>query len=306
MIPSVNPSAQLFLADLSRVQSQIDTATRQISSGLKISQPSDSPDQLEALMRVRADLDRNAQVTKNLSVVKTETDSAEQALETGTQLMDRVTSLALAGANTTQTATTRQSIAQEVTSILQELVGLSQTAVHGRYVFSGDQTQSASYNLDLAAPTGVDRLITPAATRQITDATGVSFTVARTAQDIFDHRNPDDSIAADNVFAAVNALRVSLQNNDQPGIVTALNSLHTANDYLNTQLSFYGSVQSRVQDAQDYSTRYQVQLQTDLSQIQDADITQASIALAQGNAHLNTALAAEARQPRTSLFDFLG
>lgn len=306
MIPSVNPSAQLFLADLSRVQSQIDTATRQISSGLKISQPSDSPDQLEALMRVRADLDRNAQVTNNLSVVKTETDSAEKALETGTQLMDRVTSLALEGANTTETASARQSIAQEVTSILQEMVGLSQTAVQGRYVFSGDQEQSASYQLDLTAPTGVDRLITPVATRQITDATGVSFTVARTAQDIFDHRNADDSIATDNVFAAVNALRVSLQANDQPGIANALNSLHTASDYLNTQLSFYGSVQSRIQDAQDYSSQYQVQLQTDLSQIQDADITQASIALAQGNTQLNASLAAEAKQPRTSLFDFLG
>lgn len=306
MIPSVNPSAQLFLADLSRVQSQIDTATRQISSGLKISQPSDSPDQLEALMRVRADLDRNAQVTNNLSVVKTETDSAEKALETGTQLMDRVTSLALEGANTTETASARQSIGQEVTSILQEMVGLSQTAVQGRYVFSGDQEQSASYQLDLTAPTGVDRLITPVATRQITDATGVSFTVARTAQDIFDHRNADDSIATDNVFAAVNALRVSLQANDQTGIANALNSLHTASDYLNTQLSFYGSVQSRIQDAQDYSSQYQVQLQTDLSQIQDADITQASIALAQGNTQLNASLAAEAKQPRTSLFDFLG
>ena len=32
----------------------------------------------------------------------------------------------------------------------------------------------------------------------------------------------------------------------------------------------------------------------------------ASIALAQGNAQLNTSLAAEAKQPRTSLFDFLG
>lgn len=306
MIPSVSPSAQLFLADLARVQSQIDTATRQISSGLKISQPSDSPDQLEALMRVRADLDRNAQVTENLSVVGTETDSSEQALETGTQLMDRLTSLALEGANTTQTADARQAIALEVTSILQQLVGLSQTAVHGRYVFSGDQSQSASYSLDLTAPTGVDRLITPTATRQITDATGVSFTVAKTAQDIFDHRNPDDSIASDNVFAAVNALRVSLENNDQAGIASSIDALHAAGDYLNTQLSFYGSVQSRIQDAQAYSSQYQVQLQTDLSQIQDADITQASIALAQGNTQLNTALAGEAKQPRTSLFDFLG
>ena len=129
--------------------------------------------------------------------------------------------------------------------------------------------------------------------------------MANTAQDIFDHRNPDDTVASDNVFAAVNALRVALQANDQPGIVTALNSLHTANDYLNTQLSFYGSVQSRIQGGR-FSPHYQVQLQTVSSQTQDAEVTQASIALAQGNAQLNTSLAAEAEQPRTSLFDFLG
>jgi flagellar hook-associated protein 3 FlgL len=306
MIPSISPSAQLFLADLSRVQSQIDTAERQVSSGLKISQPSDSPDQLEALMRVRADLDRNAQVGKNLIVVKSETDTAEKALETATQLLDRATSLASEGANTTETAASRQSIAQEVTGILQELVGLSQTAVQGRFVFSGDQSQQPSYSLDLNAPTGVDRLLTPMATRQIQDASGVTFTVARTAQDIFDHRNPDDSVANDNVFAAVNNLRVSLQNNDQAGIANALTSLRTADDYMNTQLSFYGSVQNRIQDATDFSIKYQVQLQTDLSQIQDADVTQAALQLSQSSTQLNTGLSAEAKMPRTSLFDFIG
>src|SRR5205085_5878336 len=181
-----------------------------------------------------------------------------------------------------------------------------QTAVQGRYVFSGDQSQSPSYSLNLSAPNGVDRLVTTTSTRQVADATGVSFTVALTAQDIFDHRNPDDSTAADNVFAAVNSLRVSLQNNDTAGISNALNSLHTANAYLNTQLSVYGTVQNRIQSAQDYSSRYQVQLQTDLSYIQDADITQAALALTQGNTQLNTALAAEAKVPHTSLFDFLG
>jgi flagellar hook-associated protein 3 FlgL len=239
-------------------------------------------------------------------VVKSETDTAEKALETATQLLDRATSLASEGANTTETAASRQSIAQEVTGILQELVGLSQTAVQGRFVFSGDQSQQPSYSLDLNAPTGVDRLLTPMATRQIQDASGVTFTVARTAQDIFDHRNPDDSVANDNVFAAVNNLRVSLQNNDQAGIANALTSLRTADDYMNTQLSFYGSVQNRIQDATDFSTKYQVQLQTDLSQIQDADVTQAALQLSQSSTQLNTALSAEAKMPRTSLFDFLG
>jgi flagellar hook-associated protein 3 FlgL len=305
MLPNVSPSAQLFLADISEVQSQINTAEKQLSSGLKISQPSDSPEQLEALMRIRADLDRNTQVANNLSVVQSETDPAEKALETATQLMDRAVTLASQGANSTQTAATRQAIAQEVTDILQQMVGLSQTQVLGRYVFSGDQSSLASYQLDLTAPNGVDRLLTPTATRQVVDAAGVSFTVAKTAQDIFDHRNPDDSLASDNVFASLNGLIVALQNNDQAGIAASINSIHTASDYLNSQLSFYGSVQGRIQDAQTYSSNYQVQLQTQLSQVQDADVTQAAIQLAQSTTQLNAAMSAEANRPRTSLFDFL-
>jgi flagellar hook-associated protein 3 FlgL len=305
MIPTISPSGQLFLADIANVQSQINTAERQVSSGLRISQPSDSPEQMEALMQIRADLDRNTQVTNNLSVVKSETDPAEKALETATQLMDRATSLAAQGANGTETATSRAAMAQEVTGLLQQMVGLSQTQVLGRYVFSGDQPSLASYQIDLAAPNGVDRLITPTATRQVVDASGVSFTVAHTAQDIFDHRNPDDSLAPDNVFAALNNLIVNLQSNNQAGITTAIDSLHTAGDYLNTQLSFYGSVQGRIQDAQTFSSNYQVQLQTQLSQVQDADITQAAIQLSQSTTQLNAAMSAEAKIPRTSLFDFL-
>jgi flagellar hook-associated protein 3 FlgL len=305
MISGVNPAAEQFLADLSRVQSQIDQANRQISSGLKISQPSDAPDELGGLLRLRADIARNAQVSTNLAQVKSDTDTAEQSLETATQLMDRITSLASQGANGTETASQRASIAQEVSGLLDQLVGLSQTTVQGRFVFSGDQDQSPQYQINLASANGVDRLTTPTATRQVQDGSGVGFSVGKTAQDIFDHRNSDDSLASDNVFAAVNSLRVSLVNNDQAGIVTALNSLHQAGDYLNTQLAYYGSVQSRISDATDFAAKQKTQLQIDLGSLQDADITQAALQLTQSTTQLNTALSAEAKIPRTSLFDFL-
>jgi flagellin-like hook-associated protein FlgL len=74
---------------------------------------------------------------------------------------------------------------------------------------------------------------------------------------------------------------------------------------LNTQLSFYGSVQGRIQDAQTFSSNYQVQLQTQLSQVQDADVTQAAIQLSQSTTQLSAAMSAEAKIPRSSLFDFL-
>jgi flagellar hook-associated protein 3 FlgL len=287
------------------VQAQIDTASRQLSSGLKISQPSDAPDELSNLLRIRADLAKSTEIGKNLAQVKTQTDTAESSLETATQLLDRAAVLATQGSNTSQTAADRADSAQEVQGILAQLVGLSQTTVQGQFVFSGDQDQTPSYSLNLANANGVDRLTTPTSTRLAEDASGVTFPVAHTAQDIFDHRNPDDSLASDNVFAAVNSLRVSLLANDQPGIAAALSSLHQAGDYLSTQLSFYGSVQSRVQTATDFASKQQTQLQTNLSQVQDADAAQAALQLTQSSTQLNAALSAEAKLPRTSLFDYL-
>ena len=76
----------------------------------------------------------------------------------------------------------------------------------GPLVYHTDQV-----HVNLANANGVDRLITAPATRLIQDSNGVVFAVSKTAQDLFDHRNPDDSIAADNVFAAVNNLRVALE-----------------------------------------------------------------------------------------------
>ncbi len=71
------------------------------------------------------------------------------------------------------------------------------------------------------------------------------------------------------------------------------------------ELSFYGSVQNRIAGATSFASSQQVQLQTSLSQTQDADITRAALQLTQSTTQMNAALSAEAKLPRTSLFDFL-
>jgi flagellin len=109
-----------------------------------------------------------------------------------------------------------------------------------------------------------------------------------------------------NVFYAVNSLLLGLQNNNQTAIIAAVNSLELAGTYLNTRLSFYGSVQDRVQQAQTLATQQNTQLQTQLSNTEDADITQVAVQLTQDQTNLQAALTAESQMPKTSLFNFLG
>jgi flagellar hook-associated protein 3 FlgL len=160
--------------------------------------------------------------------------------------------------------------------------------------------------LNLANANGVDRLIpNQAATRQQENPAGGTFSVSKTAQDIFDDRDVNDNFAPDNAFAALNDLRLALQNNIVPDINAAITSIKLASDHLNAAQAFYGTVQNRIQEAIDFSHSYGTQIQTEIGQKEDADVVAASLEFSQGTVALQAAFQMEGRVPRTTLFDFL-
>jgi flagellar hook-associated protein 3 FlgL len=303
---SVNSASRSFLADVAQLQSALTQASQQVSSGYKVIEASDAPDQISTLLQLEANLNTNNQVSTNLSNVKAQVDAGESALNSAVQFTQQVLSLGSEGASSIETASQRQTLALQVQNIQSELVGLSNTNVAGKYIFSGDQGTSPSYQLDSTSPTGVDRLITTQATQQIQDTNGASFAIGKTAQDIFDHRNPDDTVAPDNLFAAVDSLQVALTNNDTAGINTALASVQTAFSYLNQQQAFYGGVQDQVATSTTAAQSQNVSLTTQIGAIRDADITQAAIELTAGQTAETAAFSAEAKLPTTSLFNYLG
>ena len=108
------------------------------------------------------------------------------------------------------------------------------------------------------------------------------------------------------MFSAVEGLRTALQSNDDTQIQTALGGLSKVATYLNSQLSFYGTVQNKVAEATDFGQTLQTQLQTQIGNIQNADMTQSILELTQAQTQQQAALQSRAQLPRTTLFDFLG
>jgi flagellar hook-associated protein 3 FlgL len=317
MISNLNPQSQNFLADVERVQQRVTQASQQVSSGLRVNVASDAPDVISSLLQLRSALEKNSQITTNLGNATTDANVSEATLNAATQLMDRALTLAAQGATATMSASDRKNLAGEVQAIEEQMVGYSLTQSAGRYVFSGDQPTQPMYQLDLtnanAAPSGtgtgtgagVDRLITPSSTRVVENPAGGTFPVSLTAQQIFDNRNPDGSLAADNIFSTIDGLRNALLNNDQNAITASTVKLRTASDHLNTSLAFYGTIQNRLQDATSFASSYNIQLKTQISQIEDADVTAASLELTQGTTHIQAAFQMQANIPRSTLFDFL-
>ena len=306
MISSLDGSSQLFLADLNNVQQHLAKINREITSGLKITQASDAPDQIESLLQLRADEQHNQQIQTNLGVAQTNAQAADDALTSAIQLMDRAVTLAAQGASSTTDTAGRQSLAQEVQSLQAQMVSLSQTTVQGRYIFSGDSGQTEVYAYDPAGTNGVDQLATVSATLLVEHPAGGSFLAAKTATEIFDLHNSDGTVASGNVFAALNSLETALTADDPTGVANASDAVKAASAHLNSMQAFYGAVESRIQDAQTFAGQYDTQLQTQLSQKQDADVAADALDLSQTQIHMQAAFEMQASMPRKSLFDYLG
>ena len=305
MITGLNAGNEQFLASIQDLQSRLNQAQKQLSSGLRVSKASDAPNTLGDIFQTRADLARVNQTDQNLGIVKAQVDSADTSLQQAVKLLQSAAVLGAQGAGTAVSAATRNTLAVQIQGLQSQLVGLSRTQVDGVYIFSGDSGDVPSYQFNLNSPTGVDRLITPSATAQVADPAGVTFQVAKTAQDLFDKRTSSDNAAPENAFAALHNLQIALQSGDSNAINNAIDSVKTAGDYVNQQAASYGAAQNRISASIDLAKKFEVQAQAQLSALQDTDIPSVALELTQLSTGLNAAMAAQAKRPTQTLFDYL-
>jgi flagellar hook-associated protein 3 FlgL len=301
MVSSLQPSTQEFLNNVNLIGDEMTEAQAQLSTGLKVNVVSDAPDVISPLLQAQANLSSAQQITTNLGQVSTEVNTGEQALESATSLYDQVQTLSAEGATSTQTASGRIGIAQQLQSIEQQMVGLANTNVNGRYIFAGDTDQTEPYTFDATQADPVSVYQGSTSTRTIQATNGTTFPVALTAQQIFDSTDPTT-----NVFTSINSMVTALNNNDQTAISAANATLPGVSTYLNSQLAFYGTAQDAVSAATTSASTLVTQLQTQISGIQDADETHSILSLTQLQTEQQAALQSFQQIPRTSLFDYLG
>ena len=301
MVSSLLPSTQEFLNSVNRIASEMTTAQTQLSTGLKVNVVSDSPDVISPLLQAQANLSTAEQVSSNLGQVSTEVNTGEQALESATSLYDQVQTLSAEGTTSTQTPSGRAGIAQQLQSIEQQMVGLANTNVNGRYIFSGDTDQAQPYTFDATQPDPVSGYQGSASTRTIQAPNGTTFPVALTAQQMFDSTDPST-----NVFTSINNMVTALQSGDTTAIATANAALPNVATYLNSQLAFYGTAQDAITNATTSAGTLVTQLQTQIAGMQDANETQSILDLTQAQTEQQAALQSFQQIPRTSLFDYLG
>ena len=159
---------------MQKLQAALSETHSQIATGRRIQRPSDDPISAARSVSFRESIARLEQYQRNGSTARSRLEHEESALNTVTNVLQRVRELALKANNATETDNSRQQIAIELRQQLADLVQIAnQKDGNGRYLFAGLQDGSAPvsnsaagfvYNGDQG-----QRLIQIGPTRQIHD-----------------------------------------------------------------------------------------------------------------------------------------
>lgn len=127
--------------NLNRNQSALQGSVTKLSSGLRINTAADDPSGLAIAEQLQAQVNGFEQAVSNVQDATNAATVADGALQTTTDILQRIRSLAVEASSDTNTAADKQNLQTEVTQLLQEVDNISQsTNFNGSALLDGSHS----------------------------------------------------------------------------------------------------------------------------------------------------------------------
>ncbi|MEA2031372.1 MAG: flagellar hook-associated protein FlgL [candidate division Zixibacteria bacterium] len=133
--------------NMQRAINRYMTMENQMSTGRKIDKPSDDPIGIQRDLNYRTELIRNEQYNSSVHRAQTWMQKYDTSLSDMKNLVSSANEIAIVMANGNYDATARNGAAEEVSSILDQLIQIGNTKLEGRSVFSGHRTNTKAFEV---------------------------------------------------------------------------------------------------------------------------------------------------------------
>ncbi len=130
-------TANAFAATILRQQVELERVRQEISTGLKVVNPSDDPGRAGTVAGFLADLQSLDRYKQRMGLVTNILNQQESTLDSAEIVLERARELANQSASETVGAEQRGLIAEEIFKLRDTLVGLANTKVNGQYIYGG-------------------------------------------------------------------------------------------------------------------------------------------------------------------------
>ncbi|GER94495.1 flagellar hook-associated protein 3 [hot springs metagenome] len=137
-----------FLSDMQKNMETIFKASEQISTQKKINRPSDDPTAMSRILGYTTSISAIGEYKRAIDSAKGFLDAADSSFAGLNDILTRAKELALSGATGTTDANSRLMIAKEVGVLFESAVGIANTKVGDRYIFSGYKSNIAPIDVN--------------------------------------------------------------------------------------------------------------------------------------------------------------
>ncbi|GFN24186.1 flagellar hook-associated protein FlgL [Thermanaeromonas sp. C210] len=292
------------LTNINNNLQHMSKAQKQMSSGKRVSRPSDDPIVVARVLSFKTALAQQDQYDKNMADARGWLDASESALNMATATLQRARELAVYGANGTMPEASMQALAAEVDQLIDELVQTANTSYGGRFLFGGTVTTSAPFQRTFE---GTEETVSYNGNTGSLDwevAQGVTITVNENGNKVFmEAVGPEGSKKS--VFKLLFELKDALVGNDHSAVGDTIADFDQAIDHLLNIRATLGAKSRRLEMAQERLFVAKIGLTETMSKLEDIDLAETVMYYKNAENVYQAALATAAMVLQPSLVHYL-
>jgi flagellar hook-associated protein 3 FlgL len=287
-------------------RSKLNDLNEQLSTGKRISKPSDDPNAAINILSAKTSLEQIERYSTNIDNAQSELDITDESILSAVDVVQRAKTLATEAANATNGSTELDAINSEIKQLIQQIKDIANTKFGSKYIFGGLVTEEPPY--------------TEAANGDIVyNGTSSTSNYQRKAE-ISENITIDTNIAGDSIFGQYVAgdstrqtgllntlvnLSTSLENADFDNIRASLDEFDDDLDtLLNTQATIGGTLsrlemtKSKLEDDNVTFTKFR-------SNSEDIDMAKVISDIQYQETALEASLQVGANAVQSSLLDYM-
>ena len=288
------------------VQAKLTKVQEQMSTGLQIVKPSDSPDKAALVTRLESELARQSSYQDTLKAVNVRLTAQETALTNSSDVLSRVKELATQAANDTLSPADRQSVAVELSSLREQLMSLGNSQdSNGNYLFSGSKASMPPYAKDAK---GVVSYQGDQARMRVNVGDSRRMNLNMPGSDAFVRLVRDDGKGGKtgvDFFQALDDLVTAVKNSDHANIQRGISEVDGMQQGVSDGLAQVGTDLSVVDMQNSVLDQVVLRLKTTRSDVEDLDYTEAATRLNKDQLALQAAQSSFSKISQLSLFNYI-
>ncbi|WP_339781156.1 flagellin [uncultured Thalassospira sp.] len=299
---STSAMQQSLISQMRNVQTQLNTASEQSTTGIKSTNYAGVADQAYVLTSLSAEISQATSYADLAESIQSRVDVYYDSLSTMTDVLtDMLSDLSAAQSSGTKTVIGLNDSAQ---SALDTMATLLNTQYEGRYLYAGSATDTVPVTVD---STTYGAITVPSSTDTSYYAGNDDVSSARVADGMtVDYGMTADMDMFENALRALNiAANASTDPIDSDALSEATSLINSALDGIGEQQTRMSSVHAQLESVIDMHTDFQLTAESMVSDLSEVDIAEAMVRLDTLSVQLEASYSAVAKVSDLSLFDYL-